>query len=515
MRVIDFFDRGADMHPDRLFLKSEGATRTYRQTQLTSHIIAQAIHASGASAEAKIGIYSSNDVAAFECAIGVIRSGRPWVPINPRNSIDENSYILKTFDVEGLFYHSEHESQVERLRAVCPGLRFVVCIDREGADAPSLTHWLAPHDGPAPEVLEDPDATVLLFSSGGTTGHPKGTMWTHRVFATMTASFFLSMPVKNPQVHLVAAPLTHAAGILALMLCSVGATNVILKQADPLKIMETIARERVTRLFLPPTVIYMMLAHPCVRDFDYSSIEHFIYAAAPMSVEKLQEAIEVFGPVMTQVYGQAEAPIMLTYLGPEDHEVTHPQKARRLQSCGRPTLLTSVEIMNDEGRLLGEEDVGEIVVRGDLVMKGYYNNPEATAAVSSFGWHRTGDLGFKDSDGFVYIVDRKKDMIISGGFNVYPGEIEQVIWSHPAVRDCAVIGVPDEKWGEAVKAVVELKPGQLVTEHEIIALCKLRLGSVKSPKSVDFCDALPRTPVGKVQKKELRANYWRGRSRAI
>ena len=340
-------------------------------------------------------------------------------------------------------------------------------------------------------------------------------MWTHRVFATMTASYFLAMPARGPQTHLVAAPLTHAAGVFALMLSAVGATNVILSQADPLTIMEAIQRERVTRLFLPPTVIYMMLAHPRVREFDYSSLEHFVYAAAPMSVEKLQEAIAVFGNVMTQVYGQAEAPVMLTYLGPEDHDIPDPRDARRLQSCGRPTLLTSVEIMDDDGNLLSAEHVGEIVVMGDLVMKGYYNDPQATATTCSFGWHRTGDLGFKDADGFVYIVDRKKDMIISGGFNVYPGEIEQVIWSHPAVRDCAVIGVPDDRWGEAVKAVVELKHGHQATAEEIISLCKLRLGSVKAPKSVDFCQSLPRSPVGKVQKKQLRAAYWLGRTRMI
>jgi acyl-CoA synthetase (AMP-forming)/AMP-acid ligase II len=234
-----------------------------------------------------------------------------------------------------------------------------------------------------------------------------------------------------------------------------------------------------------------------------------------MSVEKLKQAIEIFGPVMTQVFGQAEAPIMCTYLSPEDHVVGDPTLEGRLASCGRPTLLTPVEIMDDAGNLLSPGEKGEIVVRGNLVMKGYYKDPVATKEVSAYGWHHTADVGYKDAAGFVYIVDRKKDMIISGGFNVYPSEVEQVIWAHPAVQDCAVIGVPHEKWGEAVKAIVELKSGCSVSDSEIIAFCKQQIGSVKAPKSVEFWESLPRTAVGKVRKRDIRARFWEGIDRKI
>jgi acyl-CoA synthetase (AMP-forming)/AMP-acid ligase II len=186
-----------------------------------------------------------------------------------------------------------------------------------------------------------------------------------------------------------------------------------------------------------------------------------------------------------------------------------------LASCGRATLLTAVDVMDDHGKRLEAHEVGEIVVRGSLVMQGYYKDPEATADVSKFGWHHTGDLGYKDKDGYFYIVDRKRDMIITGGFNVYPGEVEQVIWSHSAVQDCAVIGVPDEKWGEAVKAVVELKMDATLSEAELIMLCKERLGSVKAPKTVEFWTALPRTAVGKVRKKDIREHFWADRTRKI
>ena len=208
--------------------------------------------------------------------------------------------------------------------------------------------------------------------------------------------------------------------------------------------------------------------------------------------------------------------MLCTFLSPQDHDVVgNPSLERRLQSCGRPTVFTPVEIMDDEGNLLGPEQAGEIVTRGNLVMKGYYNNPEATEQASTFGWHHTGDVGLKDADGFVYIVDRKRDMIISGGFNLYPSEIEQVIWSHPSVQDCAVIGVPDEKWGEAVKAVVELKTGESVSPDEIMAFCRERLGGMKTPKTVEVWAQLPRSAVGKVLKKDIREPFWVGQTRRV
>jgi len=224
----------------------------------------------------------------------------------------------------------------------------------------------------------------------------------------------------------------------------------------------------------------------------------------------------VFGPVLTQTYGQAEACMICTFLSPEDHVAAlETNKRHRLASCGRISPLVRLETMDDQGRVLPRGERGEIVVRGALVMKGYYNNPQATEEASAFGWHHTGDIGVIDEDGFVYIVDRKKDMIISGGFNVFPSEVEQVLWGHPAVQDCAVIGVPDDKWGEAVKAVVELKPGTTASAEELIALARDKLGGVKAPKSVDFIAALPRSPVGKVLKKTLREPYWAGRERKI
>ncbi len=515
MRLIDLFDRGAERAPERVFLKDAYGELTFRQTRARGMRIANALLGLGLS-RPKAAVYSPNSVAAFECVLGVVRAGGIWVPVNARNAIAENCYILDNCDTEVLFYHGSFEPQIGQIRAECPKIRHFVCLDKAGGHGVWLEDFIRDAAETDPDVAVSANDVVALFSSGGTTGRPKGVMLTNLNFTTMTANFAAAMPVDAPPVHLVIAPMTHAAGCVAIALMPHGATNVILPQFDAKAVMETIERERVTHLFLPPTAIYMLLAHPDVRKHDYSSLRNFVYAAAPMSADKLQECLDVFGPVMTQTFGQAEALMICTYLSPQDHVAARDGgHAERLLSCGRPAMFTALGIMDDDGRLLPAGERGEIVVRGNLVMAGYYRNPQATEEASAFGWHHTGDIGVRDAEGFVYVVDRKKDMIISGGFNVYPSEIEQVIWSLPEVQDCAVIGVPDPKWGEAVKAVIELKPGRSLTEEDVLAVCRQRLGGVKTPKTVEFWPTLPRTPVGKVRKKDIRERFWQGQARTI
>ncbi len=516
MRVIDYFDRGVALDPDRICLKDSDIARSYAEVQERNFRIANALIKLGVKPQAKGAVFSSNAVPAFECCLGMLRAGVVWVPLNAKNETKENSYILDNCDVEILFYHSSYESKVAEFATLCPKIRHFVCIDKAGGRGLYLEEIIKEEASTDPDIAGDQETLASIFSSGGTTGLPKGVLWTNRVWDAMVTAFYTTMPAKKPPVHLVVAPMSHAAGVLAILSMANGGTQVILPQFDAQMVAEAIEREGVTHLFLPPTAIYMLLSHPGVEKYDYSSLEHFIYAAAPMSVDKLKECLKVFGPVMTQSFGQAEAPMFCTYLSPEEHLVIGSNtKEKRLASCGRQTLQMRVRIMDDEGNLLPPNERGEIVVSGNLVMMGYYKNPEATEEVSTFGWHHTGDIGYVDDDGYVYIVDRKKDMIITGGFNVYPSEIEQVIWGHPSVQDCAVIGAPDEKWGEAVKAVVELKPGCTLEEEEVISLCKKALGSVKAPKSVEFWKTLPRTPVGKVRKKDIRASFWKEGERAI
>ena len=516
MRLIDYFDRGVSRNPQGVCLIDGERTLTFTETSELTHRLANGLIAHSMKPLMVGAVLSPNDIDAFACILGLLRAGMAWMPLNARNSLDDNIYIMDSNDCAWLFYHSSFDKDMAAIRLGARHIRGYVCVDKPNGADPWLYDWLKGFDSPAPYIAAKPDDVVSIWPSGGTTGRSKGVMLTHLNFTTMIANFCASMHYEEHPVHLVAAPMTHAAGCVAFPLLALGATPVVLPRADPLEMMQAIQKHSVSTLFLPPTAIYSMLAHPQVRAFNYSSLRHFIYAAAPMSSEKLKEAMEIFGPVMAQTYGQAESPMLCTFMSPHDHNVVgNPKLERRLQSCGRPTVFTQVEIMDDEGKLLGPEERGEIVTRGNLVMKGYYKNPKATEEASKFGWHHTGDIGLKDVDGFVYIVDRKRDMIISGGFNIYPSEIEQVIWGHPSVQDCAVIGVPDEKWGEAVKAVVECKPGQSVLPEEVMSFCRERLGGMKAPKTVEVWPQLPRSAVGKVLKKDIREKFWVSQARRV
>lgn len=514
MRLIDFFDRRVEIHPDKPFLIDDEATRTYGESRLATHRIANVLIALGCAPASKVAVFSPNLGRAFECILGLFRAGCAWVPLNSRNGLEENCHILQTFDVEVLLYHSSLQEKVDAYRQRVPGLRHAICIDGSGDSA--LTHLMQSVAEQAPPDLGcSPESVTAVFPTGGTTGLSKGATWTNVTWQTMLANMFSAFPIRRDPVNLVVAPMTHAAGGVALMLMAAGATFVILPGFSAQRVSEAIEKHKVTHLFLPPTAIYMLLASPDIRRWDYASLDYFIYAAAPMSVDKLREAMDVFGPVMAQTFGQAEAPMLCTALSPVEHARALALHPGRLASCGQATLLADMAIMSDDGRLLAPGEVGEIVVRGPLVMVGYYKNPEATQEASRFGWHHTSDIGFRDSDGFYYIVDRKRDMIISGGFNIYPSEIEQIIWSHPDVQDCVVIGVPDEKWGERVKAFIEPKVGHSLVVEELAAMCRERLGSVKVPKEFEIRSELPRSAVGKVLKRTLRDEAWQLAGRKV
>ncbi len=518
MAIIDFYDRGWAINPTGLAYIQGERSYTFSEVGELSCRIANKLLALGLPKETKGAIWSTNDVTAWACTLGLWRANMTWIPVNARNSADENHYILDAFDCEVMFYQNYFAEIIAELRPKLPKIKHWVCIDADTADAPSLEEWSAGQPSTRPEVAYAMDDVVMLSPTGGTTGMPKGVMNTHRSAQTFIAHFMLACAYRDGErpVNLAAAPMTHTAGLLAVPCTAQGGTVVVVTKPDPALMLGAIAQHKVTEFFLPPTVIYKLLEIPGIEKVDFSSVKYLMYGAAPMSVEKLKKAIELWGPIMAGGYGQTEAPAGISNLRPDEHLVGGKIAGdERLSSVGRPNPLIRVEMMNDANKILARGETGEICVRGDLVMKGYYKQPGKTAETLINGWLHTGDIGHLDAEGYLHITDRKKDMIISGGFNVYPSEVEQVIWSHPAVQDCAVIGVPDEKWGEAVKAVIELNPGQSVTAEEIIALCKAKLGSVMAPKSVDFVTSLPRSPVGKVLKKDLRKQYWEGAQRQI
>jgi acyl-CoA synthetase (AMP-forming)/AMP-acid ligase II len=517
MRIIDFFDKGVSDYPQNKAFVEPGSEYTYAEAARETHRIAAAINGHGYLKGAKVGILAPNSNIAFLTLLGAMRAEAVWLPINPRNSTEVNIDLLHRFDGELLFYHSKYETEALEIKASIPGIRELVLIDAPEGAAISLAEWSRGFDcqtfATGPECEGD---LLALYPTGGTTGKPKSVMMSHKSIATMFANFWAAFNYHDNTRHLVVAPMTHSAGVMGMAHFARGGTNYMMETADPEGILQAIETHGITHFFVPPTVMYMMLALPNVRDYDVSSLQHMLVAAAPVSLEKLKEAVEVFGPVMTECFGQSEAPAAITVKAPWDYlDADGNIIESRLGSIGRPGAFNVVAILGDEGRAVSRGEAGEICVKGDLVTPGYYNNPEATAEVRTFGWHHTGDVGIQDEEGFIRIVDRKKDMIISGGFNVFPNEVEQVLMTHAAVQDCSVIGVPDEKWGEAVKAVVQLKPGRDCAERVLIELCKEKLGGVKAPKSFDFVEQLPRSPAGKVLKNELRKAYWEGQGRAV
>ena len=519
MSFVRYLDHGARRNPDANCLQMGALKMRYRDVQSLSHRIGNKLRSLGLGRGDHASVLSVNDIHAFVCLFGFSRAGVTWVPANPKLSPDDIQYQLDFFECKVVIYQRSFAAVIDELRPSLPGMKAYVCLDAELPNAPSLERWLADAQDTPLEVPIEAEDLAMIMPTGGTTGRSKGVSLSNRSLDTFVSTYmycFPYLPTELP-VTLAAAPLTHAAGIFSLPTLIRGGHVVILAKADPVEMLDSIEREAITEFFLPPTVIYRMLDVPGVETRKLGSLRYFVYAAAPMSVEKLKQALRVFGPVMAQVFGQAEAPALCTYLSPKDH--FEPDGSigsdERLASCGYPTPLMQVRILDDDNREVADGERGEICVKGGLMMSGYYKKPDSTANTIIDGWLHTGDIGFKDPAGRVHICDRKKDMIISGGFNIYPQEIEQVLWAHPAVQECAVVGVPDADWGESVKAVVELNRGMSVTEAELLALCKKELGSLRTPKSVDFIDAIPRSPNGKVLKRELRDSYWTGQSRKV
>ena len=521
MSVIDHFDLAAQARPDHPCLQWDKGQLTYREVHRLSLRIASGLQEAGFMPGTKGAVLSANDPYAFVCVLGLLRAGLVWLPLNPRNPPEENGRNLAAFDCEVLFFHSEFEADVPGLRQSARNIRLAVPIDRAAAgEAEHLAAWAGRQLDHFEPLTLSPAHPASISSTGGTTGHSKGVVHTVASFQAFTAAHRELHGRDDDPVFLAAAPMTHAGGRMCLSVVGQGGTLVVLARPEPQAVLQAIERYHVTRLFLPPTSIYALLARDDVRQYDYRSLKYFIYGGAPMSLKKLRQAIDVFGPVMTAGYGQTEAPLAIANFAPEDHFVDsrlggEVASDARLASCGRPTRFVEVHIMDNDGEFVATGIAGEIVIRGSIVMQGYYRNDEATAESRRGPWHLTGDVGYFDEEGFLYLVDRKRDLIITGGFNVYPSEVEQVILSLPGVQDCAVVGVPDEKWGEAVKAVVQLLPASTLTADEIIAACRPRLGGVKTPKSVELWPDLPRSTVGKVLRRTIRDRYWLNRARAI
>ncbi|WP_300678563.1 long-chain fatty acid--CoA ligase [Nocardioides sp.] len=516
MRLVDYLHKGASLAPEAPCLTTDGETWTYRTVVELSDAIAAGLRARGVRPGQSVAILSANDPTAFSCVFGISAAGAVWCPINPRNEAEENRELLELFDCVALIFHSAYAPLVAQIRDRLPGLTTLVCFDADLPDLAGVLTWadfLATRAATAPPVPSGSsgpstpgDTLAMIVGTGGTTGRPKGVMLTCANLETMTSLTLMSYPFSGVPRYLALAPLTHAAGVLCFPVLARGGEIVVMRHPDVAEFLALIERHRITHTFLPPTLIYLALAHPDLPATDLGSLECFWYGAAPMSPSRLAEALDRIGP-MAQLFGQTEAPMMIATLAPADHRRADGSIAtERLTSAGRPTPLCTVSILGSDGEPVATGTDGEICVRGSLVMAGYYKNPEATAEAFAGGWHHTGDIGHLDADGFLQIVDRAKDMIITGGFNVYSTEVEQALLAHADVHDCGVIGLPDDKWGERVVAVVQPVPGASPDPADLQAFVKGRIGSVKTPKEVFVWPDLPRSKVGKVLKNEIKAS---------
>jgi fatty-acyl-CoA synthase len=511
--IPDLLVAALDRHPDRPAVYLGDQVLTSREVRDQISCYAQAFAATGLAVGSTVGMLSTNKPEVLFAMGANMITGCRTTALHPMGSLDDHAYVLEDAGVESLIFDpATFSERAAQLAERVPTLKrlFALGATDVGENLLDLAAGYDPQPLSAPDV--DADDVAGLAYTGGTTGKPKGVMGTYRSGATMTMIQMAEWEWPDEVRFLICTPLSHAGAAFFVPTLLRGGSIVVLPGFDPEKVLETIEKYRITATMLVPTMLYVLLDHPKFAETDLSSLETIYYGAAAMSPTRLKEGIEKLGPIFFQYYGQAECPMTITVLRKDEHDTSN---LARLATCGRPVPWLHVALLDDDGNEVPRGEPGEICVRGPMVMKGYWNKPEETAAALEGGWLHTGDVARCDDDGFFTIVDRKKDMIVSGGFNVFPREVEDVISSHEAVAAVAVIGVPDEKWGEAVKAVVVLRPGSIVEPDELIALVKDRKGAVHAPKSVDFADSIPLSPLGKPDKKTLRATYWQDAARQV
>jgi acyl-CoA synthetase (AMP-forming)/AMP-acid ligase II len=510
----------ARIFPDKPALIHGDRQSTYTQFNARVNRLANVFRRLGLKKGDNVAILQYNYPETYESLFACFKSGLGAVPINFRLHPKEFAFIIDHSESRAVILSPEFNDGLLKVRDRIPHARHLITLDGAAGELLDYESLLNETTDEFSDVDVSPDDLAWLFYTSGTTGMPKGAMLTHRNLLAMTMSFYADIaPGFTPNdVILHAAPLSHGSGLYGLPNIGKGATNVILasKSFDPELVFQTIEKFRVTNMFTAPTMIRMLIDHPAVDRYDLSSLRSLNYGGAPMLVEDLKKAIEKFGPCLVQLFGQGESPMTISYLPHWAHQTDgSPEVIKRLGSAGFARTDVEVKVFDKKARELPPGRIGEIVTRSDLVMKGYWKNPEITADTIKNGWLHTGDVGYLDEKNYLFIMDRSKDMIISGGENIYPREIEEVLVRHPAVREVSVIGVPDPKWGEAIKAVVSLVPGKTATEQELIDFCKDNIASYKKPKSVDFVDELPKSNYGKILKRELRAQYWQNLERNV
>lgn len=508
--LSDVLDAQAHVHGDKCALKSITESVSYSALKQRSLQVADGLIAQGVRRDDRIAYLAKNDVVYYELLFGAAAVGAVLVPINWRLAPPEIAWILADANTIALFVGLEFEAAARTAAKECPTLRHIV----------PLSEYASWRDAAKGQQLlsAGPTDVVAQIYTSGTTGRPKGAMLSHGALLHFRSMHPDDQPEWNrwtdADVSLIAMPQFHIGGTgFGLQTICAGATGFVLEEFDVDRVLDLIENADLSKIFTVPAAMQLMLRHPRARQINYQRIRTMVYGASPIPLELLREAMEVFGCGFVQQYGMTETCGTICALPPEDHD---PDGNRRMRSAGKPLPGVEIRIIDSEGHHLPIDEVGEIAIRAPTIMRGYWNLPDATAqAITSDGFFLSGDAGSLDADGYLYIQDRVKDMIVSGGENVYPAEVESVLWEHPAVSEVAVIGVPDEKWGEAVKAIVVPTSGIHFDPVELLAWARERLAGFKLPKSIDLANALPRNASGKVLRRELRTPFWADHERMI
>ena len=507
-------ERNAQLFPHRLAVVFDGRRITHAEMAARSRRIGSALE-QGLQRQSRVAILSQNSSEYLEIMGGAYLAGLILVTLNWRLAVPELLRILRDCEPDILIFESQYAATVEKLRAEGVAARFI-CVGDAPPWAESYEMVLAAGSADGPRLHALPDDTASLLYTSGTTGQPKGVMLSHSGLVAGARTNCAIGNARTPDRLLITMPLFHVgATIMYLGYLVVGSTIVLHRSFDAVASLRAIETESISHVHTAPTMIHKLLETAAASKFDTSSLTNILYSSSPMSEPLLRRGIERFGPIFTQIYGLTEC-VGGTSLQAHQHVLSGDDKAvARLASAGQPNIDSKIRIVGGDGRDCRTGEVGEIVLMSSSLMQGYWNNTLLTRQVVRDGWFHTGDLGYLDDEQFLFIVDRKKDMIVSGGENIYSREVEVALVAHPEVAEVAVIGVPDARWGELVKAFVVRRPGSTIDADGIIAYCKSQIASYKKPSSVDFVPTLPQLPSGKVDKQALRAPYWCDRSRQV